>query len=268
MRMPAPAASNETAGPGNRLPGVAPDTLSRRVNAERLVLLGWSRAILLQLAHPLVAAGVADHSGFRASPAAAFMRLHSTVRSMLALTFGDEEQRERTLEHIRTIHRRVNGHLAADVGPYPAGTRYSAEDPALVLWVHATLLDSVPLVYDLLVRRLGDDERDTYCREAAPVAIALGAREQDVPTTWSALRAYLDRMYGTGAPPGAAVVAPAGWINDLLTIGLLPEPIREGYGFTWSPGRQRALLVLLTALRQGRRLMPDAVALWRGARRG
>ena len=254
------------------------------MNAERLVLLGWSRAILLQLAHPLVAAGVSEHSGFRASPFAAVSRLHHTIRSMLALTFGDTASRERALAGIRSIHQRVNGHLTDAIGPYPAGTYYSAEDPALVLWVHATLLDSVPLLFGLLVTPLTEAERNAYCEEAAPVAIALGARERDVPRNWSDLTEYLDRMYRSGAivvsptaralaravmtPPGATLVAPAAWINDLLTTGLLPESIREQYGFRWSPGRARALSALLRVVRGGRAVVPSRVALWRDARTG
>src|SRR5688572_32830582 len=111
--------------------------ISRQINAERLMLLGWSRAILLQLAHPLVAAGVADHSSFRDGGLAAAKRLHLTVKAMLALSFGDEHSRAAALDGIRTIHRRVHGHIAAQAGRFPAGTPYSAEDPDLVLWVHA-----------------------------------------------------------------------------------------------------------------------------------
>ena len=117
-------------------------SITWRVNAERIVLLGWARAILLQLAHPLVAAGVFDHSGFRGTPYAAASRLYHTVHAMLSLTFGDEAARQQTIEGIRAIHRRVNGVLQETTGPYPAGTRYSAEDPALVLWVHTTLIES------------------------------------------------------------------------------------------------------------------------------
>src|SRR5687768_9666876 len=105
--------------------------ISRRVNAERLVLLGWSRAILLQLAHPLVAAGVAEHSSFRAGSVAAAKRLHMTVRAMLALTFGTGRGRAAARDGILAIHRRVHGVLPAATGRFPAGTPYSAEDPDL-----------------------------------------------------------------------------------------------------------------------------------------
>jgi len=90
--------------------------ITRQLNGERVVLLGWSRAILLQLAHPLVAAGVAEHSTFRDGRLAAAFRLRQTVRAMLALAFGDRAATERTIAHIQAIHRRVHGHLNEATG--------------------------------------------------------------------------------------------------------------------------------------------------------
>jgi uncharacterized protein (DUF2236 family) len=258
-------------------------TISWRVNAERIVLLGWGRAILLQLGHPLVAAGVFEHSGFRGTPYAAASRLHHTVHAMLSLTFGDEQARHRTLEGIRTIHRRVNGVLATTTGPYPSGTRYSAEDPALVLWVHATLVESVLLVYHQLVAPLTVAERDEYCAEAVSIALELGARADEIPRTWAHLRAYFERMYASNvitvgvharelagavlAPSGGWVVAPATWMNRLITIALLPSHVREQYSLPWTPRRERIAARLISALQLTRRLLPDAIAQWPDARR-
>jgi uncharacterized protein (DUF2236 family) len=257
-------------------------SISWRVNAERIVLLGWARAILLQLAHPLVAAGVFDHSGFRGTPYAAASRLFQTVHAMLALTFGDDVARERTLETIRAIHRRVNGVLPETVGPYPSGTPYSAEDPSLVLWVHATLLESVVLVHEQLVRPLTAGERDDYCAEAWPIAVALGAQEDEVPKTWGALLAHLDRMHTSGAivvgrqgreladavlsPSGGWLVAPATWVNRIVTVGLLPPQLRRQYALPWTSRRERTFTRLLPVLRAMRRCLPEAVALWPDAR--
>ena len=120
--------------------------ISRRINAERLLLIAWLRAMLLQFAHPLIAAGVTEHSTFRGSTAAAFTRLRQTVGAMLSLTFGTDAERQASLDVIRAIHRRVNGTLTTGCGCIPAGTRYSAEDPALLTWVHATLVESMVLV--------------------------------------------------------------------------------------------------------------------------
>ena len=268
-----------------RAAGVPPHRVSERVNAERIVLLGWGRAILLQLAHPLIAAGVHDHSGFRSTTWAAVTRLYHTVHAMLALTFGNEQAREHALDGIRQIHRRIHGRLTADSRRFPAGTAYSAEDPDLVLWVHATLLESIPLAYERLVRPLTIAERDAYCAEAAPLAVALKARSHEVPRTWAEARAYLDRVYGSGdldvtdqartlaravlSPPGATawLAAPATWTNRIVTLGLLPPQIRRQYGLSWTRWNQRTFNVLVPTLRTARRITPNAIAVWPEANR-
>jgi uncharacterized protein (DUF2236 family) len=261
---------------------VSSSSISWRVNAERIVLLGWGRAILLQLAHPLIAAGVFDHSGFRASPLAAAGRLRHTVRAMLGLTFGTEVERAETLDGIRAIHRRVNGRLAETVGPWQAGTPYSAEDPALVLWVHATLVESVLLAYETLVAPVSEAERDAYCEEAAWVAIALRALPEAVPRDWAAMQRYVAEVHASGAlaigsqahelasavlsPAGTWPLAPATWTNGLVTAGLLPPVIRAQYGLPWTPSRERAFATIVRALRLARRGLPRMAALWPQAR--
>jgi uncharacterized protein (DUF2236 family) len=261
-----------------------PETsIAWRINAERLVLGGWSRAILLQLAHPLVAAGVAEHGTFRDGLLAPVTRLHHTVRAMLSLVFGDNAARERTLATIRAIHRRVHGRLRQATGKFAAGTPYSAEDPALVLWVHATLLESILFVYERLVSPLSAAERDAYCEETAAIALALGARDADIPRTWEALGGYMLATLNSGtiavgveahqlaeavlAPPIGRVAWPATRVNRLVTIGLLPAAVREQYGFTWSAGDERRLARVLRVVQHVRRSVPARLALWPEARR-
>ena len=246
------------------------------------MVLGWPRAILLQFAHPLVAAGVADHSSFRQGRLSAVMRLHYTIRAMLALGFGNDREQRKALDGIRAIHRRVNGTLRETTGIFPAGTRYSGEDPELVLWVHATLLETMPMVYELLVAPLTDADRDAYCVETAPVAIDLGARPDRVPTTWHALRGYLDRLYASGAiavgPDAQALAsrvlsplgvagAPYDWFNRLVTVGLLPAQVRHEYGYRWTHRDAVALQHVAQVVQRTRRVTPSVLALWPEARR-
>jgi uncharacterized protein (DUF2236 family) len=257
-------------------------TLAQTINAERMLVLAWPRAILLQLAHPLVAAGVAEHSSFRASPMAAVLRLHETIKAMLRLTYADEPGRARTIATIRGIHRRVHGHLAEATGPFAAGTPYSAEDPELLLWVHATLLESVLDGYEQLVSPLGNGVRDRYCAEAAPVAIDLGVPAADVPRTGTALEALLAMMYASGkivvgadarrvanavlAPPIGVWARPLVRVNRRLTVGWLPAGIRDQYGWPWIEADEMAHARLISRLRSVRRRLPDALALWPEAR--
>lgn len=256
--------------------------VARKLNGERLVILSWSRAILLQMAHPLIAAGVARHSTFRGGAGAAARRAHHTIGAMLSLTFGDEEAREETLARIRSIHRRVNGTLPRATGSFPAGTPYSAEDPELLLWVHATLLDSIPDMYQRIVGPLTDAELDAFCRESAPTLVALGGDPHRAPLTWSALRQYVGDVYRSGvlavgedargiaaavlAPRVGGLPLPGVSIHRLITIGLLPSPIRDAYGFAWNHAHERRLQRALRALRVARRVMPDLLARWRDAR--
>jgi uncharacterized protein (DUF2236 family) len=257
-------------------------SIAWQVNAERLALLGWSRAILLQLAHPLVAAGVADHSTFRAGTMAPVRRLHATVKAMLSLTFGGPDEQRSAISGIRRIHARVKGQLSDQVGPYAVGTTYSAEDPALILWVHATLLDSIPLAFEQLVRPLAPEERDAYCEQTAWVAVELGARTLDVPRSWAALQDYLDVMEASGVivvSPAAKTLAdavlasplpfigePAAMVNRLLTKGWLPPRLRAAYGWTWDASSARQVQRVSRVIRQIRRVTPDRLARWRGAR--
>jgi uncharacterized protein (DUF2236 family) len=201
---------------------------------------------------------------------------------MISLTFGTDAEREYALHGIRTIHRRVHGELPTAVGPLPAGTCYSAEDPALVLWVHVTLLESIPLVYERFVAPLTAADRDAYCDEAAWVAVALGAPEALVPRTFDGVRAHLSRMYASGvitispqarelaaavlSPRLGRLVPPAGWLHRLLTIGLLPPHLRDQYGLVWSARHERRLQRVIPLVGRLRRMAPARLAFWPEAR--
>src|SRR3989441_13346793 len=139
------------------------DSVTQKIHSEMVLLLGWGRAILLQLAPPLVACAIADHSLYRAQR---LRRLHRTLDAMLTLTFGTAQEVERASRAIDVAHHRVHGQLRERAGVFPAGTDYSAEDPALLRWVHATLLDSFLRTYELYVRseerRVGKECRSRW----------------------------------------------------------------------------------------------------------
>lgn len=255
--------------------------VAHRVNGEAVVVLGWGRAILLQVAHPLVAAGVRGHSGFDAGPRAYVRRMRRTIGAMLSLTFGTESEIQRTADRINAVHRRVRGRLDRTVGRYPTGTPYDASDPALLAWVHATLVDSQLRTYALFVGPLTADDQDRYCAETADVGPLLGVPSDALPTTRAELDAYLAEMeqgdlLAVGetaralasvllAPPGRQWVAPAFWLGRLVTVGLLPPAIRDAYGFAWSAHQVRALRASAAVLRTARRVTPPVLWKWPAA---
>ncbi|HLE30361.1 MAG TPA: oxygenase MpaB family protein, partial [Anaerolineales bacterium] len=152
-------------------PLFSPESVFWRVNREWLTALAGPRALLLELAHPLVAAGVVGHSHFRRDPLG---RLYRTLRAMTDVTFGKPAQAYETARHIHACHRRVTGTLAKEVGPYLAGTPYRANDPLLKLWVLATLIDSSLRTYDLLVAPLSLADRRAYYDDSQCLARLLG----------------------------------------------------------------------------------------------
>ena len=124
---------------------------------------------------------------------------------------------------------------------------------------------------------------DAYCAEAVRVPVALGAREAEVPRSWTAVRQCIDAAYASGAivvspqarelaaallaPRFAAVVAPAAWINRLFAVGDLPPMLRQQYGFSWSLRDERAFTRIAGLIRGLRSGAPSFVSLWPQARR-
>jgi uncharacterized protein (DUF2236 family) len=252
-----------------------PGSVSWKVNREMVVVAGWGRAILLQMAHPAVAQGIHGHSQFRGSLRASFKRLHSTVGAMLSLTFGDTEQVITAAARINAIHDRVHGQL-------PEGRSYSAHDPELQRWVHATLLDTIPIAYERLVGPLSLRERDRYCEEAAIMEPLMGMPAGWLPRDSAQLDAYMRQMLSSGTlvvtdtsralarallyPPKWYVMWPAFRVMQLLTIGSLPPSIREAYGFEWRPRHERALARWTALIRTSSRLLPASTREWPIAR--
>ncbi|MGF1598608.1 MAG: oxygenase MpaB family protein [Acidimicrobiales bacterium] len=165
-------------------PGLfGPSSVAWRVHGDAAMLIGGLRALLFQTLHPLAMAGVAEHSDYRRDP---WGRLHRTGRFIGGTTFGTTATAESIIATVRAVHDRV-------VGTAPDGRPYAANDPHLLLWVHATEVDSFLAAYDRYGQgQLTDAERDRYVAEMAEIARRLGVGAAEVPTTVAELRATLD----------------------------------------------------------------------------
>lgn len=251
-------------------PGLfGPGSLAWTINRETVLLLGGGRALLMQVAHPLVAAGVADHSDFAADP---FDRLWRTVDSALTVIFGDARQWVDAVGRVHAVHERVYGRR----GDVP----YSALDPELLLWVHATLVDSSIEAYHAFVGPMPLAIRERYYLEMRRMGSAFGVPDELHPPTYADFRAYVEttvaRLAVTAesravartvlSPPAPAVLAPAGLLTGLASVGLLPPPIRSGLGLWWNRGTQAAFSALAGTLRATVPLLPPGVRFWPHAR--
>jgi uncharacterized protein (DUF2236 family) len=250
-----------------------PETLTWRVNSELVLLIGGGRALLLQVAHPLVAAGVREHSDYDTDP---WGRLYRTLDVTTRIVFGDERASAAAARRLQAVHARVQGVTAE-------GIPYDARDPDLLLWVWATLVDSSLLVYQRCARRLTPAEIETYYAEQTRFAAACGVPEGHWPSDYRRFVAYFDDMVRSGLRveedalaiaravlrpplPGPLRPAFAGLVN-LATAGLLPPSLREAYQLPWSRGRERALGAALTALRPVVPLLPPQARAFPEARR-
>ena len=166
-----------------------PGSVSWQVDRELVVLAGGSCALLLQAAHPIVAAGVAEHSTYASDP---FGRLLRTLTSSFDVVFGTRTEAEATIRRVNAIHASVRGRLPDD------GTPYSALDPEALLWVHATLVDTALRVYGRFVRPLTAAQEQGYHEEAGEVAVRLGVVPDSLPPDIAALRKWMDRMIASG----------------------------------------------------------------------
>lgn len=221
------------------------DTVSARLISESVLLLGGPRALLMQLAEPRVADGVAQHSEFEADP---FGRLVRTLDAMTIIAFGRREEAERVLGHLRKVHDQVTGEV-------PPGIPYIANDPELLHWVHATLVDTVLEVERRYLGYLSAEEREQYYEESKRLARAFEIPDEVVPPDLDSFLAFMDQRSSTLevsdtarrlcrsilSPPVPLIPGVAWEPIRLVTVDLLPRPLREGYGLDWGAYRKRLL---------------------------
>jgi uncharacterized protein (DUF2236 family) len=205
-------------------------------------MLGAGRALLLQLAHPAVAQGVIDHSEFAADP---FGRLQRTLTAVDRIVWGSTEEAHATAAALRAAHEHVRG------------PGYDATDPELVLWVHATLVDSALRMHARWVQPVPRPVADACYAEAMVVGELFGVPARLQPPDLDAFRAYVRGMVATLGPqiddqqrrlahavlhPPVPIVAdPLVALARQVTVGQLPMPVRVGFGLGWDRPREAAL---------------------------
>jgi uncharacterized protein (DUF2236 family) len=258
------------------------DSILRRVIGEKVVGLSGPRALLMQAAHPVAFAGFFAHTGALDDP---YGRLSRTAKVLDLIAFGERDRARAATRRVRAMHRRVRGELAEPAGRFPAGTPYAADDPALLLWILATLADSAALVYERYVARLSAGEREALWADYRLVGRQFGLRVREMPGSWDDFQAYMadmvegDDLYVTPRarelaieivmrPPVPRRLRPMLELANQITIGLLPGRLRRQYGFWWDPLREVAAR---GGAEYARRvtvpLLPERMRLVSGARR-
>ena len=250
-----------------------------RLNREAMLLLGAGpRALLLQIAHPAVAAGVADHSDFRTDP---WRRLAATLRSYLTIVYGSSAAARAEIRRLNGLHRGI-------IGP-----GYSGRDPELSLWVHATLIDSTMAAFDAWLEPFSPKRRAAFYAETRPIGRAFGVPDSLLPSNIEAFDRYLAGMLGPVGPARVSPVArelagvvlcpPLAPLASLLpfptraaqaalsrvpaaayswtlwpSVGLLPTSVREDYGLPWGARERLVSAWLVAGWRAWRPVLPES----------
>ena len=254
------------AGPREGIFG--PASVTWRVDREAAVFLGAGRALLLQLAHPWVAAAIADQSRVFADPIG---RFHRTFNVMFTMVFGTPDQAFAVARRLYRRHAMVVGVLPTAAGPFAAGSPYHANEVSALRWVHATLVETALLAHDLVLPALSDDAREQYWSEARLYAALFGIPPDSLAPDWKSFIAYRETMTEsdvlTVSPAardivrqifsGAATrIRPPLWYRA-LTAQMLPDRLRIAFELPLGEAERRSASRALKWMRRTYPSLPD-----------
>jgi uncharacterized protein (DUF2236 family) len=238
-----------------------PSSMMWQIDKEAAIFLGAGRALVLQLAHPYIAAAIGQHSQTLADPIG---RFHRTFKTMFTMVFGTTEQ---ALGVARRLHRRhacISGTLPEAIGAFAAGSRYEANDIAALGWVHATLIDTALIAYGLVCQPLSSEERDRYWSEARLFGAFFGIPQDVLPRSWNDFVDANEQMWRSDVLTvskearaiagavlcgvGSRVPIPS-WYRA-LTARLLPARLRDDFGLAYGKPEHRKTEHALAVLRR------------------
>ena len=213
-----------------------PRSVVWRVHRDRSFAVAGLRSLMVQALHPLAMAGVAQHSNWQQDPMG---RLAATSGYILTVTYGDTAAANQAAARVRAIHRHVNGTDAV------TGLEYHAADPALLLWIHAAMVDSIVQIVQRYGRTLEPAHADRYVGEMVRFVELVGVPADQVPASVAALQEYIESVEPLQATPAAldaisVVLDPPGLGEDMrelwhdigqVAVGTLPGWARSMYGF-------------------------------------
>src|SRR4051812_25067589 len=250
-------------------------SIAWRYASDARTMMGAGAALILQVAHPTVAAGVREHSNFQQDP---WGRLLRTLDHTNLLLYGGPEAARVTGERLREMHKRIKG-------VKPDGTRYHALEPEAYAWVHATLAWVIVEAHRVFGRRMRPDQVERFYAEWRALGALLRVRDRDLPETWDEFARYVDRMVDERLSDNDVVQTvlrtltapsepPAPWLPEpvwkvlrvpaartleLATAALLPEALRAEIGLRLGERDRVELAVLSGVSRRATPVMPVAL---------
>jgi uncharacterized protein (DUF2236 family) len=249
-------------------PGLIPrrDGPVWRAAGDLRLLAASGYALLLQVAHPTVGAGVMEHSNFREDP---WGRLLRTLDYVNGSIYGGPRMAAEIGGRVRAMHKDING-------VRPDGERYHALEPGAYAWVHATLASSLIDGHTVFGTPMAPAQAEEFWAEWRRLGRLIGVRERDLPDTWAGFRTYFDRVVDTElkdnptvhmvldtlsrpAPPPLmphrawrVLRRPIAAVQRAQTVGMLPPRLRDTLNLEWSAGDERLFRATAALSRAGR----------------
>jgi len=228
-----------------------PKSLAWRIDGESALFLGSGRAALLQLAHPWVAAALAQHSNLLHKP---IVRFHNTFRIVFAMVFGSLGQALAASRHLYALHSQIRGELPQDTAGWKSGAHYEANEIHALRWVFATLVESAVMACECALGPMAEADHEQYYADCKTLAGLFGLPAQSLPPDWNGFVEYNRqmhdsnelgvsseaRLYANRLLAGAGSwVRPPFWFRA-LTVSWLPERFRDEFSLGFGPDEQRA----------------------------
>jgi uncharacterized protein (DUF2236 family) len=261
------------AGAGADLGLFGPGSVAWRLHREPALVIGGLRALMVQALHPLAIAAVADHSDYRSDVWGRYARTTNYVATTI---FGTTRQAEALGARVREVHGPIRGVDSV------TGRPYSADDPELLLWIHATLVESFVAAYRRFVRPLSEADADRYVAEMVRQAALVGLAAEEVPATEAGNRRFIDSMDPELLvtrptmeavdtvlhPPLPAWRRPFWWVAGQAAISLMPDRSLALLGMRRAPLAEAAVRpVVRRGAAAGRRILRPPPVLVQARRR-
>ena len=202
---------------------------------------GAGRALLLQLAHPWVTASIDEHSVVRDDPLG---RARRTFQHVGTMVFGSMPQVMTSANQVRDIHEEIEGEVPMDSGAFQRGSEYRANEVAAMIWVHATLWETLAYMYEKMEGELTSEEKDQFYEETKLFAMLFGVPEPALPADWNAFMEYNRAMWASPQltveengirlkedlfdPRSVWMIFPL-WVQEQVTAANLPPRIRDEF---------------------------------------
>jgi uncharacterized protein (DUF2236 family) len=252
-----------------------PDSITRAIASDARTFIAAGYALMLQVAHPTVGAGVAEHSNFKEDP---WGRLLRTLDFTNGLIYGDPMTAAGIGRAVHAMHKKIKG-------VKPDGTRYHAMEPEAYAWVHITLFDAIVRAHHRFGRRLSPEEVRRFYYEWVPLGRLLGVRERDLPADFSDFPDYFDHMVDERLEPNQTVFDVLGTMEKpmqppvpaamqagfraispllargqkLATIGLMPRALQRKLGLSLTRSQKIELNAVAAASRHATPVMPGSL---------